>query len=213
MGHHFLRHLWFYLAALMGAALWAALGGLEASLRLALAGDLFYAVYLGSAAWRVNTSSTALIRERSAVADEGMLVIVLVTLGAITLSLLAIFGLVNAPGTRHMPLFLLSLASVPLGWFTLHTVMAWHYAHLYYAPADDDADGGGDAGGLQFPGTPEPSIWDFLYYSFVVGMTAQVSDVAVSDGGLRKVTLCHGIASFFFNAVIVALAVNVALAH
>jgi uncharacterized membrane protein len=212
MVHHFHRHFWFYLAALLGAVLWTVLGRLEASLRLALAGDVFYAVYLASAAWRVSKSSTALIRGRAAVADEGMLVIVLVTVGAIILSLLAIFGLVNAPGNPHMGLFLLSLAGVPLGWFTLHTIMAWHYAHLYYAPADEGGTGR-DAGGLQFPGTPEPTIWDFLYYSFVVGMTAQVSDVGVSDGELRKVTLCHGIVSFFFNAVIVALSVNVAIAH
>jgi uncharacterized membrane protein len=58
-----------------------------------------------------------------------------------------------------------------------------------------------DAGGLEFPDTNEPTGWDFLYYSFVVGMTAQVSDVQV---------LTTPIVSFFYNTVILALAVNLA---
>jgi Protein of unknown function (DUF1345) len=60
------------------------------------------------------------------------------------------------------------------------------------------------------PHMEEPAIWDFLYYSFVVGMTAQVSDVQVSTTRMRRLTLAHGIASFFFNTVLLALAVNVA---
>jgi uncharacterized membrane protein len=99
--------------------------------------------------------------------------------------------------------------SVPLGWATPHTVMAFHYAHLFYAghPSSHLVD----AGGLAFPGTREPRSWDFLYYSFVVGMTAQVSDVQVVSTSMRQITLVHGMVSFFVNTVIIALAVNVAL--
>lgn len=205
MFHHFRRHLWFYQAAVLGVLVWVVLRHLEQPLRLALAGDVFFLFYLVSAAWRIQASSPAVIRERAAVSDEGIFVILLITLAAVVLSFLAIFGLVNAPGGRHLPLFLLSLACVPLGWLTLHTVMAWHYAHEYYGPRTD--------GGLVFPGTKEPEVWDFLYFSFVVGMTAQVSDVQITDGGLRRLALLHGVVSFFFNTVIVALAVNVAIAQ
>lgn len=205
MSHHFRRHLWFYQAAVLGVLTWAVLRHLEQPLRLALAGDAFFLAYLVSAAWRIDTSSPDVIRERAAASDEGILVILLVTLAAVALSFTAIFGLVNAPGAGHLPLFLLSLASVPLGWLSLHTVMAWHYAHEYYGP--------GTEGGLDFPGTKEPEVWDFLYFSFVVGMTAQVSDVQITDGGLRRLVLLHGVVSFFFNTVIVALAVNVAIAQ
>ncbi len=208
MVHHLSRHLWFYVSALLGVALWAALERLDGPLRLALAGDLFFALYLLSAAIRGAGASPATIRRKAASSDEGMAVIILINLGALALSLAAIFGLVNAAHTPGPAMLLLSLASVPLGWVTLHTVMAWHYAHTWYAPGPD---GSGDAGGLDFPGTAEPSLWDFLYYSFVVGMTAQVSDVSVSGQRLRRLTLGHGIVSFFFNAVIVALAVNVAI--
>jgi uncharacterized membrane protein len=87
--------------------------------------------------------------------------------------------------------------------------MALHYAHLFYsAPTLHD---GPATGGLQFPETQEPEPWDFLYYSFVIGMTAQVSDVQVCSVAMRRVTLAHGVVSFFFNTVILALAVNVAV--
>ena len=56
------------------------------------------------------------------------------------------------------------------------------------------------------------SIWDFLYFSFTIGMTAQVSDVVVTAGGLRRVVLLHSIGAFFYNTVILALAVNAGLA-
>lgn len=207
MSHHFRRHLWFYQAALLGVLVWVALRHLDQPLRLALAGDVFFFAYLVSAAWRMNISSLDVIRERAAVSDEGILVILLLTIAAVALSFTAIFGLVNAPGPEHLPLFLLSLASVPLGWITLHTVMAWHYAHEYYGPEGDEE------GGLDFPGTKEPGLWDFLYFSFVIGMTAQVSDVQISHGALRRMVLVHSVVSFFFNTVIVALAVNVAIAH
>lgn len=209
MIHHFRRHIWFYLAAVLGILLWLALDGLGQSLRIALAGDVFFAAYLVSAARRMDASSPAAIRSRSAASDEGILIIVLITLAAMMLSFVSIFGLVNAPGPTHLPLLLLSLASVPLGWVTLHTVMAWHYAHEFYAPGPD----AGDTGGLGFPGTVEPTVWDFLYFSFVIGMTAQVSDVQITNGDLRRLALFQGVVSFFFNAVIVALAVNVAIAQ
>ena len=60
-------------------------------------------------------------------------------------------------------------------------------------------------------GDVEPGSWDFLYYSFVVGMTAQVSDVQVLSTAMRRVTLAHGVVSFFYNTVLLALAVNVAI--
>ena len=133
--------------------------------------------------------------------------IIFITLGAIALSLGSIFLLLNAPEYPDALHLLLSVISVPLGWTTLHTVMAFHYAHLFYArhPSNSTIDWGG----LSFPQTQEPGSWDFLYYSFVIGMTAQVSDVQVLGTEMRRVTLAHGVVAFFFNTVILALAVNV----
>jgi uncharacterized membrane protein len=151
----------------------------------------------------------AYIRRRAVWDDEGVALIILLTLMGIGLSLGSIFSLLSEPGVPDTLHLFVHLLTIPLGWTTLHTIMAFHYAHLFYArhPAATAAD----AGGLAFPETQEPGAWDFLYYSFVVGMTAQVSDVQVVSTRLRKLTLVHGVASFFFNAVILALAVNVAL--
>ncbi|SDL07898.1 DUF1345 domain-containing protein [Paracoccus chinensis] len=98
----------------------------------------------------------------------------------------------------------------------VHAVMAFPYTRLFYAPAADAGAGMGatwDSGGLDFPGNrPEPGPWDFLYYSFTLQMTAQTSDIAVTTTDMRRVTLGHSVLSFFYNAVIVALAVNAGMA-
>ena len=62
---------------------------------------------------------------------------------------------------------------------------------------------------LHFPGGREPDYSDFAYYSFVVGMTSQVSDVAVTSQPMRRLTMLHGILAFLFNVVVLALAINI----
>ena len=64
-------------------------------------------------------------------------------------------------------------------------------------------------GGLLFPGKEDPDYWDFLYYSLVVAMTAQVSDVQVTSKTIRRLTTVHGVTSFFFNVAVLALTVNI----
>jgi len=174
------------------------------AMRIIVAGDGFFAVYLASTALLALRATAADLRRHAGYEDEGMPLIILLTLSAISLSLGAIFTAVG----KHPPRFefVFMIASVPLGWFTLHTIAAFRYAHLYYAKA---ASGKSDAGGLLFPGTQEPSLWDFLYYSFVIGMTSQVSDVQVQSPAMRRLTLTHGVTSFFFNTVLLALAVNI----
>ena len=125
------------------------------------------------------------------------------------LSLAAIFLLLRQVGAGDAGGGILAVASVPLGWLMLHTLAAFHYANLFYAPEAD----AGEAAGLEFPGTEEPGPWDFLYFAFVIGMTAQVSDVVVRTTAMRRTMLAHGIGAFFYNAVILALAVNAAIAY
>jgi uncharacterized membrane protein len=89
----------------------------------------------------------------------------------------------------------------------LHMLMAYHYANLYYWQPS-----GKGGSGLLFPDTPTPGAVDFLYYSFVIGMTAQVSDVQITATRIRRTTLGHSVASFFFNTVLIAMAVNAVVA-
>ena len=206
---HIRRHARFYFSAGLGLIVWWLTRSFIVPVRLSIAGDVFFGVYLLSIIDTTARVTPARMRERAVSKDEGIAVIVLLTLAAVSLSLASIFALLNAPEQPNRLHLMLSLISVPLGWTTLHTVMAFHYAHLFYAkhPSSDLVD----AGGLVFPETKEPGSWDFLYYSFVVGMTAQVSDVQVASTPMRQITLAHGLASFFVNTVILALAVNVAL--
>ena len=68
---------------------------------------------------------------------------------------------------------------------------------------------GAEARGLDFPGRAEPDYWDFLYFSFVIGMTFQVSDVQIENHHLRRLGLAHGVLAFFFNVVVLALTINI----
>lgn len=96
--------------------------------------------------------------------------------------------------------------SVLLSWVLVHTILTFHYAHLYY---DDDKSGKKkQRGGLSFPEDDEPNYLDFAYFSFVIGMTFQVSDVEVTDKQLRRLVLLHGLISFLLNTFVVALTVN-----
>jgi uncharacterized membrane protein len=99
----------------------------------------------------------------------------------------------------------LSIAAPVLCWMLIHTVFAFHYARRYYAPASREAP----AAGLKFPGLDEPDYFDFAYYSFVVGMTSQVSDVSVTSAQLRRTTLAHSALSFLFNIAVLAMSINV----
>jgi len=210
---HIRHHGPFYVAILAGLVVWMVAWRLGWPIPPVLGGDAFFVIYLASVlAVRVRMTPSDL-RRHAGEEDEGILIIVLLAVAAIVFSLTAIFALLNQGGQPGSWQLACAIASVPLGWLTLHTIAAFHYAHLYYTPSDErsvDASPG-DAGGLQFAGDEAPGAWDFLYYSFVIGMTAQVSDVAVLTSHMRRLTLAHSVLSFFYNTVLIALAVNVAI--
>lgn len=204
---HVKHHARFYASLSVGVVVAVATAAGDLPVRPLAAGDAFFAVYVVSMAVMATRASADDLRRRSRYEDEGIVLIVLITLAAIVFSIGSIFDLFAHDSPDALPLAL-GIASVPLGWLTLHTIAAFHYAHLYYAPADIAPEEGKDVGALAFPETDEPTGWDFLYYSFVVGMTAQVSDVVVRTSSMRRLTLAHSVVSFFYNAVILALAVN-----
>ena len=206
---HLRHHARFYGSGVLGALVFGLAPALHPWLRLVVAGDVFFTAYLSSTAVHALGATPDSIRRRASYEDEGVIVIIVLTLAVVALCLAALFALLR--GGPPAPLSLLAaILSVLFGWFTLHTVAAFRYAHLYYAPGSAPDAGRRDAGGLEFPGHQEPDLWDFLYYAFVIGMTAQVSDVQVSNAAMRRTTLAHGVTSFFFNTVILALAVNIA---
>lgn len=202
------RHVRFYGALVAGVLAWLAARkfGLDAA---ALAGgDLFYLAFLILCLPLLGQTPKDLKR-RAKREDEGIIVVVLITLATMAFFAVAVFVALNQKNNFDVPALVLAGAGVPLGWCTLHTVMAFHYASLHYF---DDPEVEGDERDLAFPGGGDPGVWDFLYFSFVVGMTAQVSDVGVTTTAMRRAVMLHGMLSFFFNTVLIAMAVNAAVA-
>lgn len=104
---------------------------------------------------------------------------------------------------------LVAILSVVCSWVLLHTIFALRYAHIFYENVKPDDQGHQCGSGLLFPEEKSPDYIDFAYFSFVVGMTFQVSDVEISSRRIRRLTLAHSLLSFMFNTVIVALSINV----
>ncbi|HTD99107.1 MAG TPA: DUF1345 domain-containing protein [Mucilaginibacter sp.] len=129
----------------------------------------------------------------------------IVSLGAIIFLLKSTKGHASAEVTEHV---LLAMAAVIVSWALVHTIFTMRYAHLYYDTNTDDGKPK-KGGGLQFPDELEPDYLDFAYFSFVIGMTFQVSDVEISSRKIRRNALVHSLISFAFNTAIVALSINV----
>ncbi|MBD2500257.1 DUF1345 domain-containing protein [Anabaena azotica] len=114
----------------------------------------------------------------------------------------------NIPSSVFVVKVSLSLIAVLCSWFLTHTVFALHYATSYYRQ-DLSSEEAEYAKGLDFPGEEEPDFWDFMYFSFTIGMTAQTSDVSITSLPKRKLVLGHAVVSFLFYMVILASSVNV----
>lgn len=203
------RHIPFYAA--IGAAAPALAGALwlRPDFAVTIAAIAFFLSYLLLTAWRLPHLTAAYLEHYATDTDEPVAIIFAVTVAAVAVSTGSLFVVLNRPAATGLE-FVLAFASVALGWLTVHTMAALHYAHLYWRPGSTQASG--DAGrSLAFPGDDPPGVYDFLYFAFVIGMTAQTSDVAITSTAMRKVNLLHAVVSFFFNTVLVAAAVNAAV--
>ena len=175
--------------------------------RLLVGWDFGIALYLGLALRMMAGAQVRHIRMRAKLQDEGQLTILALTAIAALASLGAIIALLGMSdqSNRDSIHLLLGVVTILLSWTFTHMMFALHYAHEFY---DED---GGKGGGLQFPGDlREPDYWDFVYFSFVIGMTNQVSDVAITCRPIRHTVSAHGIISFIFNVTLLALTVNIA---
>ena len=171
------------------------------------------AVVFLTAVWLMMARATpAGMRRRAEIEDEGRYTVLIFSAAAATAILLAIVfelhGIKDLPADQAGFRVALAAVTILLSWFFMNTMFALHYAHGYYGDADPSSEYKRTEG-LAFPATDDPDYWDFLYFSFVVGMTFQVSDVQIEDHNLRRVVLGHGVLAFFFNVVIVALTINI----
>ena len=179
-------------------------GSLRLVTRMLIGWDIFVSCYLVLAYIMVFRCGLAHIRRNAVLQDDGRFLILLVTaLGAFASIAAIVFEL--GASNRSGPQLALATVTIALSWAAVHTTFALHYAHDYYR--------GAKPGGLQFPSGDEhdhADYWDFVYFSFVIGMTAQVSDVGITDKTIRRTATAHGIISFVFNTALLALMVNIA---
>lgn len=195
-----------FIAAALGIGVAALLpDSLRVITRALIGWDVATAFYILLVYTLVLRSGIGHIRRNAVLQDDGrFLILMVIGLGAFA-SIAAILSELGAKnrGTAEL---VLATVTVALTWATVHTTFALHYAHEFYR-------GDGTPGGLQFPSGNEnddPDYWDFVYFSFVIGMTAQTSDVGITSKAIRRTATAHGVVSFVFNTALVALMVNIA---
>ncbi|WP_448207860.1 DUF1345 domain-containing protein [Azospirillum sp. sgz302134] len=169
---------------------------------LLLGWDVGIVVYVALVLALMSRATITSMRERARLLDQGKWTVLVVATLAALASLAAIIAeLVAAKGTPGAP-YSIALAGVTvlLSWAFVHFFFAQQYAHDYWL----------EGHGLDFPGNDAPTYSEFLYFSFTVGMTAQLSDVTTRSATMRKVVLMHGLLSFLFNTAVLASGINLA---
>jgi uncharacterized membrane protein len=175
--------------------------------RMLLGWDLGVLIYLAAAAVvMTRCSSVSAMQSNAAAQDEGAFAILILSVVAAIASLGAIFAelsTVERTSPGYALFVALAIGTVVLSWTFTHTIFALHYAHAFYGEHLRKS-------GLKFPDDDDPDYWDFVYFAFVIGMTFQVSDVAITHKSIRRLVVAHGALSFFFTAAIISVTVNIA---
>jgi len=176
--------------------------------KLLLGWDIGIVLYLVLVYDLMMTCGVDEIRRRAAEDDEGAVaLLVLTSLSALAImgAIVAELGIAKSAGQPASGIGIaIAMVTILASWAFVHTIFALHYAHEYYGERGDHA-----VGGLTFPGRQAPDYWDFLYFSIVIAMTSQVSDVVITSKVIRRIVTIHGTLAFFFNVAVFALTVNI----
>ena len=183
--------------------------------RLLLAWNVGTWLYLALYLTMIATSDEQVIRWRAKITDEGQFVILMLATVAALASVAAIFAelsvtkdLKGLDKGLHLGL---AGATILSAWGFIHLTYALHYAHEYFDEAKAvEGEQPALRGGITFPGTDNPDYWDFLYFSFIIGVAAQTADVSITSKVIRRTSLVHSVLAFFFNSAILALTINIA---
>jgi uncharacterized membrane protein len=180
--------------------------------RLAFSWDIGVIAFLAMTWHVVQICPTERMQETVLANDQGRVGVLVLVLLSTAAAVSAIFFLLHkGKGSDEGPPLIqvaLAVLTIVCSWVLTHVMFALHYAHRFYR--DDPGTPEKDAtGGLRFPGDEPPHYWDFLYFSFVIGMTSQVSDVQVTSRAMRHLVLWHGVLSFAFYTIVLALSINI----
>lgn len=170
--------------------------------------DIFALTYV-IISWTVFfTSNIEHIKKKALTDDGGKLFVFFIVVFASFASMITVAILViskESLGMNEAVYLTIIIGGILLSWTLVHTTFCFHYAHLYY----DNVEGTNhNMEGLEFPKEKYPDYIDFAYFSFVIGMTFQVSDVEISSKTIRRLALLHGLLSFVLNTFVVALSIN-----
>ena len=202
------------IALAIATAVWFGLRGrVQSSTQCIVTWDAFAVCVLVLAWLTILTTPPENLRARAQQQDLSHILIFIFVLVAACAGLFAVGFLffnkaVVVERSHFLVHLLMSLVAVICSWMLVHTVFGLRYAHTFYGDPDGPAGPMSHAGGLEFPGGREPDYMDFAYFSFTIGMTFQVSDVVITSRDLRQLVLLHGMLSFGFNTVILALTIN-----
>ena len=206
------HHRLIFSAVVAGLVAFATQGRLRLPVQMVVIWNAFSLCVLALAWVRIVTARPLESLRTAKLQDSSRRVLFLFALLAACASLFAVGYLLGTAHGRHggrlLETVALAFATVIGSWSLMHTLFALHYAHIYYGEGGDP-HGAPHAGGLIFPDERMPDYLDFAYFSFVVGMTCQVSDVQISGRRLRRWALAHGLLAFAFNTAILALSINV----
>ncbi len=183
-----------------GVLLWCGIRWVEA---LLLGFDLGAVVFLGGMLWLFNRATPERMRHQARAQDAGRWGILWTAVSLTGVVLVALGTELHAAKGGGIAPIVIAGCSIVLSWLFMNVMFALHYAHGFYG------DYGKQHEGLDFPGKQEPDYWDFAYFSIIIGMTFQVSDVQITSRYLRRIALVHSVIAFFFNMFIIAVTVNI----
>ena len=203
--HRLRRHSRLSICAVIFAAIaiGLSLGGVHPGRSVLFGFDIGTVAFLGSTLVLFLRSDTSSIRGRARKEDEGYWGFLIGSAAVATIALVALAVELHGSKNSGSLEIALAVASVILAWLFLNTIFALHYAHEYYG------DHGTKHSGIDVPGDRDPDYWDFMYFAFVIGMTFQVSDIAIGERTIRRVVLAHSVIAFFFNVIVIAVSVNI----
>jgi uncharacterized membrane protein len=197
-----------FVSAIIGLIVIAALpADWRPATRMLIGWDVGAFLYLAAVCETISRADIAHIRLRAAIENEGQLGIPALTVAATLASIGAIVALLGTPEPAMLrdPLKMpLTTLAIVLSWTFIHCIFGLHYAHEFYGEET------GAQPDLQFPGDEKPDYWDFVDFSFVIGMTSQVSDVTIACKPIRRTVAAHGVIAFLFNVALLALTANIA---
>lgn len=164
--------------------------------------------YLVLMFWLTIRAKAPDVRRIAEVEDENaslvLFVVCIAALASLATITLELAGSRDLETSRKLMHYGFTALTVTGSWLLIGVIFCVHYARLFYTWS-------GKEPALRFAeGLTTPNYWDFLYFSFTIGVAVQTSDVGVATRGIRKIVLAQSLIGFVFNTAILGFSINIA---